>query len=80
MNSYVVCPGYVRSRTDGDVHYVGVAALVRLYQLRPGEWRAHGRRDYLYADNPHERYLHPREDGCYGRPDTPKPPSSTGAR
>lgn len=28
---YLLCPGIVTSRTDGDRHYVGAAELARLY-------------------------------------------------
>lgn len=34
---WVVFPGRVRSRTDGDEHYVGAAQLMRLYGVRPQE-------------------------------------------
>ncbi|HXO86916.1 MAG TPA: hypothetical protein VN803_15445 [Gemmatimonadales bacterium] len=35
---FVVHPGRVISRNDGDKHYVGVAQLVELYGLRRGEY------------------------------------------
>lgn len=28
---YIVWPGYVRSRTDGDKHYIGAQQLMMLY-------------------------------------------------
>lgn len=34
---YAVCPGYVRSENDGDRHYIGFSALVRLYGVDPTE-------------------------------------------
>ena len=43
---YVLCPGYVRSRNDGQRHYVGPMDLARLYGVRieqceiyePAQW------------------------------------------
>ena len=34
---YAVYPGMIRSRNDGDWHYVGAAQLIRLYGVRPSE-------------------------------------------
>lgn len=30
---YLLCPGLVRSRVDGDAHHVGAAQLVALYRV-----------------------------------------------
>ena len=32
---YILRPGFVRSRADGDRHYIGVDALLRLYSVPP---------------------------------------------
>lgn len=61
---FVVCPGKVKSVNDGDWHYVGVAALVRLYELRPDEYVVAGRARGHQGLVP----LYPRRDGNYGRP------------
>jgi hypothetical protein len=34
---YLVCPGYVRSRHDGDLHYVGARELIQLYGVDPAD-------------------------------------------
>lgn len=34
---FCVQPGYVRSKSDGDIHYVNFADLCRLYNIRPSE-------------------------------------------
>lgn len=59
----VIHPGNVRSRTDGDVVYVGYKDLIRLYGLDPKDcvlassgWRAGHRR---------VRHFYPRYDGDY---------------
>lgn len=38
---YVICPGRVRSRTDGQEHYVGPMQLIRLYGVNPRECEVH---------------------------------------
>jgi hypothetical protein len=61
--------GYVRSRHDGDRHYIGVGQLIRLYRLRPGEyviWDHAGQMGRRWDDYKH---LFPRDDGNYGRPE-----------
>lgn len=63
---FLVCPGMVRAQHDGDWHYVGVAELVRLYELRPGEYLVDDGRLGVFSDD--LLVLAPRYDGNYGRP------------
>jgi len=35
MPKYAICPGYVRSETDGQLHYIDAVALMRLYKVAP---------------------------------------------
>jgi len=37
IKKYVVYPGFVRSRSDGDRHYVTSDMLMRLYKVRRAE-------------------------------------------
>jgi hypothetical protein len=37
MKKYLVDPGWVTSVTDGDRHYIGAVALMRLYGVDPRE-------------------------------------------
>jgi hypothetical protein len=60
---YVLVPGEIRSRQDGDVHFIDAPTLARLYQLRPGEWTAWKR-----GLRPDLIVLGPRADGRYMRP------------
>jgi hypothetical protein len=65
---YAVHPGYVRSRTDGQQHYVGFADLVRLYGVPPGRcvlWDDDRRE--TYAGRNHDEFVHlrPRSSGDY---------------
>ena len=61
---YCVHPGEVRSKNDGDLHYIDATNLVRLYQLKRGTYRIfhnptdHAMREPLIC-------LYPRYDGRY---------------
>ena len=64
---FAIHPGWVTSLSDGDRHYIGVSALVRLYGLKSGEWipwneNKRGLDSDLYI------HLYPRIDGKYERP------------
>ena len=77
MTRYVLHPGYVTSRTDGDRHYIGSSDLLRLYGVDP---RAHtltladhiDHRCYRARDG--DVHLHPRFDGNYTLPNEPLRP------
>lgn len=63
---YVLCPGRVGSRTDGQRHYVSAQRLAQLYELRSREWETwRAGREYPEGTV----FLHPRFDGRYGRPE-----------
>jgi len=62
----VVVPGTVRSQNDGDHHFIGVAQLVRLYELREGEYEIY-RNHIRYPEE--TLFLYPRFDGNYERPE-----------
>lgn len=79
---YLLCPGMVRSRADGDEHFVGARQLMRLYGLRPEQClvmpearpgQPCGLRRWL--DGALERgdliALRPRADGDYRLPPVP---------
>jgi hypothetical protein len=70
---YVLHPGYIRSKNDGDEHFIGGPRLARLYGVRL--------RDCVYGDVrayvPKEGDIHlrPRFDGDYRLPGFPPPPA-----
>lgn len=80
---YLLCPGLVRSRADGDRHHVGAMDLARLYGVRvadclvlppqrPENHRA--RMDLLDRVRLGELVaLQPRADGQYQLPSLPTP-------
>jgi hypothetical protein len=73
---YALHPDYVRSRTDGDVHYIPARELAFCYGLQFGEYLivndAVDR--WLYADQMRRAeelgliHLYPRYDGNYKLP------------
>jgi hypothetical protein len=61
--TYVLCPGYIISRTDGQMHHVGAAELKRLYGVRPEDRTIIAGRGY--REVPGDVMLLPRNDGAY---------------
>lgn len=68
---YALHPGWVRSKTDGDEHYISTVQLARLYELRPSEYIVWGTASQYSLMYRWDDYIHlyPRYDGDYGRPD-----------
>lgn len=78
---YVLCPGYVTSKNDGQRHYVGYHELTNLYgvELRecvvfePGDGWSQMRLaraiSELAQDHPNAVWLRPRRDGKYTLPE-----------
>lgn len=82
---YLLCPGPVRSRADGDLHYVGAAQLAALYRVHladcvtlpaaePGAQGGGRARLGLIARADRGEFvaLWPRHDGDYRLPE-PRP-------
>jgi hypothetical protein len=71
---YIVIGGYVRSRNDGDVHYIEAVELVSLYGVNPAECilvdRGEEVRKLAGIEHDPNRWvrLYPREDGKYVLP------------
>lgn len=65
---YLVRPGYVRSKSDGDEHYISFKQLCDLYGVNPAECmnlemaNMHGYNPDLFDGLP---VLEPRYDGNY---------------
>jgi len=65
---YVIFPGWIRSKNDGDRHFIGVGALAELYQVNLSEC-------LVYDDHmPSHFYdglirLHPKYNGDYTIPE-----------
>jgi len=64
---YVLFPGYVRSRNDGDRHYIDAPKLAQLYGVRLGECVIANERGHSALLGLIE--LHPRSDGLYTSPE-----------
>lgn len=37
MKRYVIVPGYIKSKSDGDIHFIDAPTLIRLYKVDPKE-------------------------------------------
>lgn len=68
---YVLFPGHVTSRTDGQVHYVNERQLAHLYALSPKDeviWVRDGFVGYTkekYVEHKDDKACRPRYDGNY---------------
>lgn len=34
---YIIVPGYIKSKNDGEIHYISASQLMRLYKVNPLE-------------------------------------------
>lgn len=66
---YIICPGYVRSKNDGQIHYIGAGRLIELYELSHELVCGVLHDDTKGFSNPEDYiFLHPRTDGDYRLP------------
>ena len=70
---YVVCPGYIRSKTDGDRHFITASQLIHLYGVDPTECivRRHDMSEHeerLFRAPEDAIHLYPRYNGDYTLP------------
>ncbi len=65
--THIVYPGPVRSKTDGDEHYITANQLVWLYGLRPGTYLIYPFDRGAYTEEFFDSLTpaHPRYDGRY---------------
>lgn len=66
MKRYVLHPGWVMSKNDGDRHYITALKLVELYRVHPADCRVYGTE---MPDKEGEVHLWPRYDGNYTLPE-----------
>lgn len=71
---YLVCPGYVKSINDGELHYISAYKLMRLYNVHPRECIINNYNKFWSKldsmsdlDKGHLIKLAPRRDGNYNR-------------
>lgn len=71
MTTYVLCPGYVISKTDGQRHFVDERQLAALYGVRLRECEVMPERMFArfgWRPPADAVYLCPRYDGDYKLP------------
>jgi len=72
MPKYAICPGYVKSETDVQFHYIDAVALMRLYEVAPTDCviiSSKTSTDVIRArTNNATIFLHPDPKGKYERP------------
>ena len=61
MTTFVIVPGYVRSKYDKDRHYISARALMRLYGVAPSQC-------VVAPEGPAAEWWEPPEDAVYLRP------------
>jgi hypothetical protein len=71
VKKYLVCPGRIRSRADGDLHFISARQLIHLYGVNPAECMI--RRPGIVPQKELEGkvILAPRYDGDYSLPAHP---------
>jgi hypothetical protein len=37
MKKYLICPGQIKSKYDGNIHYIGEVQLISLYGVDPSD-------------------------------------------
>lgn len=68
MKKYVLCPGFVRSRNDGDRHWISAPELARLYGVPIREcdvWDSRRPETLMGLKAEGRVFLRPRADGNY---------------
>ena len=69
MKRYIVIPGYVKSKTDGDFHYISSDKLIRLFKVKPDECYLMNLEDYERRKHMNQlkdlKVLSPQYDGDY---------------
>lgn len=67
-NRYVLHPGFVRSKNDGQRHYIGAQDLARLYKVPVGAILVVVRPNNGFQAQKGDIHLHPKADGDYSMP------------
>jgi hypothetical protein len=71
---YVLHPGYMRSRNDGDLHYITAGQLADLYHVDIRECRIQEQQDHEILgrrEDPDLIHLYPNYSGNYKLPEKP---------
>ena len=58
MAKYIVHPGYIRSKNDGDRHYISYPRLCELYNVNPRDCFNAGDRDRFIGYQIDDSHIH----------------------
>ena len=64
-DGYILYPGFVTSKNDGQEHFIGYAQLIELYKVNPQFCRNGNKMANWHAVFPNALKLAPRYDGDY---------------
>ena len=65
---YVLCPGWVKSKSDGDLHYITAPRLAQLYGVRVNDCAVWDSEKPQPGGRPEGIYLYPDYHGDYRLP------------
>jgi hypothetical protein len=65
MIKYVIHPGHVISKNDGERHYISAAQLMYFYKVRPGECVVDHYDNYIPFEGRELIHLYPKYNGDY---------------
>ncbi len=65
MKKYLICPGYIKSKTDNDYHYINGTTLINLYKVNPNECLIYHLGAHYGCDLSQLVPLYPRDNGDY---------------
>ena len=51
IKKYLICPGYVKSKNDNQIHYIGSEKLISLYKVNKKDCVIKDNDFYIYPSN-----------------------------
>lgn len=70
MPRYILHPGQMESKSDGQIHFIGAAALAQLYGVNLMECLVvNNNTMHTYREQPGDVHLFPRYSGDYRLPE-----------
>jgi len=67
LKKYIMCPGSIKSNTDGELHYISSEELMVLYGVDPAECLVRGILNFSGVKTMDMVYLYPKPNGVYSK-------------